>query len=135
MSLDLTPIFQPVLAGIGAVIAGLIAIYVPKAIAAFDKRTGIELTENQRKTVIDAVGTAAGVLETALDQGAAKVEHIQVGSPQVTAQAQAVINAVPTAAAALGLTVPAVSRMIVGATDTATHGVTQGTKAATGGAA
>ena len=118
MSVDLTPIVQPILAAAGAVIAGLAAVYVPKAIAAFETRTGIQLTENQRQTVKGAVDTAAGVLETALDQGAAKVEHIAVGTTQVQTQAQAVINAVPDAAAALGLTVAGVSRMIVGAVDT-----------------
>lgn len=121
MSLDLTPIVQPILAAAGAVIAGLAAVYVPKAIAAFQDRTGIILTENQRQTVKGAVDTAAGVLETALDKGAAKVEHIEIGTPQVTQQAQAVISAVPDAAAALGLTVAGVSRMIVGAVDMGAH--------------
>lgn len=122
MSLDITPIVQPILAAAGAVIAGLAAIYVPKALAAFQDRTGIILTENQRQTVKGAVDTAAGVLETALDKGAAKVEHIEIGTPQVTQQAQAVISAVPDAAAALGLTVDGVSRMIVGKVDTSAHG-------------
>lgn len=134
--IDLTPVIQPILAAAGAVIAGLTAIYVPKAIAAFQARTGIELTENQRQTVLDAVKTGAGVLETALDQGSMKVEHIQIGTPQVQAEAQAVINAVPNAAAALGLTVAGVSRMIVGAVDTGAHGVvTSASSAPAGGAA
>lgn len=124
MSLDLTAIVQPILAAAGAIISGLAAIYVPKAITAFQDRTHIILTENQRKTVMDAVNTAAGVLETDLDKGAVKVEHIDVGSPEVTQQAQRVVSAVPIAASALGLTVSGVARMIVGATDTGSHGVT-----------
>ncbi len=131
MSLDLTPIVQPIIALAGAVITGLIAVYVPKAIAAFETRTKIQLTENQRKTIIDAVSTGAGVLETALDKGAVKVEHIDVGTPEVTQQAQKVINAVPNAAAALGLSVADISRMIVGATDTGAHGVTTATTVVT----
>lgn len=121
MSLDITAVVQPILAAAGAVIAGLAAVYVPKAIQAFQDRTGIILTENQRQTVKGAVDTAAGMLETALDKGAAKVEHIEVGTLQVTQQAQAVINAVPTAFAALGLTINGVARMIVGAVDTSAH--------------
>ena len=120
---DLYAIVQPILAVIGATIAGLIAIYVPKAIAAFEKRTGIELTEDQRKTMIGAVQTAAGMVETKLDQGAMQLAHVNVANPQIRAEATAAINAVPVAAAALGMTVDGVSRMIVAATDTATHGV------------
>lgn len=118
MSVDLTPIVQPVIALAGAVITGLAAIYVPKAIAAFQTRTGIILTENQRKTVLDAVQTGAGLIETALDKGATKIEQIDVGSPVVTLQALAVVKSVPVAAGALGLTTADVARMIVGAVDT-----------------
>lgn len=131
MTIDLTPLVQPIVALAGAVIAGLAAIYVPKAIAAFQARTGIVLTENQRQTVIDAVKTGAGLLETALDKGAIKVEHIDVGSAEVRDQAQRVVNAVPAAAGALGLTVPDVARMIVGAVDTGSHGVTTAVTQAT----
>jgi len=130
MTLDLTPIVQPILAAVGTVLATLTAIYVPKAVAAFEARTGVILTENQRKTVLDAVQTGAGVLETALDKGALKVEHIEVGTSEVTQQAQAVLNAVPNAAAALGLSVDGVARMIVGAVDTGAHGVTTATTTA-----
>ena len=128
--IDLTPLVQPVMAAAGAVIAGLATIYVPKAIAAFEARTGIQLTENQRQTVLDAVHTGAGMLETAMDQGVLKVEHITVGSAQVQAQAQQVINAVPTAATALGLTVDGVARMIVGACDTGSRTATTAAPAA-----
>lgn len=117
-SVDLTPIIEPIMALIGATITGLIAVYVPRALNAFEKRTGIQLTENQRKTVQDAVGTAAGMLETDLDKGALRVAHINVNNPEIQRQAQAVINAVPQSAAALGMTVDGVARMIVGATDT-----------------
>lgn len=117
-SVDLTPIIEPIIALIGATITGLIAVYVPRALNAFEKRTGIQLTENQRKTVQDAVGTAAGVLETDLDKGALRVAHININNPEIQKQAQAVINAVPKDAAALGMTVDGVARMIVGATNT-----------------
>lgn len=117
-SVDLTPIIEPIMALIGATITGLIAVYVPRALNAFEKRTGIQLTENQRKTVQDAVGTAAGVLETDLDKGALRVAHININNPEIQKQAQAVINAVPKDAAALGMTVDGVARMIVGATNT-----------------
>src|ERR1019366_10043242 len=120
--LDLTPSVQPILAVIGAVIAGEIAIWVPKAIAAFSARTGIILTAQQKDTVRGAVQTAAGMIETKLDQGALNHARVNVGDDAVRAEAAAAISAVPVAAAALGMTVDGVSRMIVGAVDTGSHG-------------
>jgi hypothetical protein len=122
--IDLTPVVQPLLAVAGAVIATELAIYVPKAVAAFEARTGIQLTDQQRATVIGAVNTAAGTLETKLDQGVLSVAHINVGNASVQAEAQAAINAVPQAMAALQMTPDSVARMIVGKVDTGTHGIT-----------
>lgn len=117
-ALDLTSVVQPIFAVIGSVIAGLMAIYVPKALAAFEARTRIQLTDQQRATVLGAVRTAAGLIETSLDQGVLWVAHINVANPTVRDEAAAVINAVPKAAAALNMTVDGVARMIVGAVDT-----------------
>jgi hypothetical protein len=122
-TLDLSVIVQPILAVTGAVIASLLAIYVPKALAAFQARTNIQLTDQQRATVLGAVRTAAGVIETSLDQGVLRVAHVDIANPTVRAEAAAAINAVPVAAAALNMTVDGVARMIVGAVDTGAHGV------------
>lgn len=121
-ALDLTPIVQPILAVIGAVIAGLLAIYVPRALTLLQARTKIELTDQQRATVLGAVQTAAGMIETRLDQGVLQVARIDIANPTVRAEAAAAISAVPLAAAALTMTVDGVARMIVGAIDTAAHG-------------
>lgn len=126
-TLDLSPIIQPLITIAGTVLTGLLVIYVPKGIAAFERRTGIELTEAQRQTVLGAVQTAAGVIETRLDQGAMQVAHVKVSNANVAEQAQAVLNAVPQAAAALGLDVDRISRMIIGAVDTGSHGTTTAT--------
>jgi hypothetical protein len=120
--IDLSAIVQPILAITGAVISGLLAIYVPRGLATFQARTGIELTDQQRAVVLGAVRTAAGVLETRLDQGVIRVSHVEIANPVVRTEAIAAINAVPNAAAALNLTVEGVARMIVGAVDTAAHG-------------
>jgi hypothetical protein len=122
-ALDLTPIVQPILATAGAIISGLLLIYVPKAIAAFEARTGIMLTDQQRATVLGAVQTGAGMIETDLDKGALSVAHININNPAILAQASSVIAAVPVAARALGMSVDGVARMLVGAVDTGSHGV------------
>ena len=120
--LDLSALMQPVLAVVGAVMASLLAIYVPKALAAFEKRTGIQLTDQQRAQALGAVQTAAGIIETKLDQGALQVARVSIADPTIRAEAQSAIDAVPVAAAALNLNVDSVSRMIVGKIDTAAHG-------------
>ena len=129
--IDLTPLLAPVLQIAGIAASAVIGIYFPKAIAAFEARTHVQLTDQQVTAIRGAIATSAGILETQIDQGVLSVAHIQVGSPAVEAQAQALINAVPRASAALGLSIPDVARMIVGAVDTgsrtAAPGATQGT--------
>jgi hypothetical protein len=121
-TLDLSPILTPLTQIAGIAITGLLAIYIPKALAAFQARTGIQLTDQQRATVLGAVQTAAGNLETKLDQGVIKVAQINVNNPAIQAQAQAAINAVPDAMKALNMTPDSVARMIVGKADTGSHG-------------
>jgi hypothetical protein len=120
--LDLSVILQPILEVVGIVIAAMLSVFVRRLLAAFQTRTGIQLTELQRATVLGAVQTAAGTIETRLDQGVMRVSHVDVGNPIVRSEAAAALNAVPAAAAALNVTVDGVARMIVGAVDTAAHG-------------
>jgi hypothetical protein len=120
--IDMTPVLQPILTVLGTVITGLLVIYIPRAIAAFEARTGIQLTDQQRAIVLGSVQTAVGAIETKLDQKVLSVAHVTVDNSVVREQAAAAIAAVPDAAAALGMTVDGVSRMIVGKTDTAAHG-------------
>jgi hypothetical protein len=105
----------------GAVASGTIAVFVPKLVGALAAHTGITLTENQRQTVLDAVQTAAGVLETHLDNSMIRREHINATGAVVREQAGAVLAAVPDSAKAFGLNVPDIARMIVGKVDTANH--------------
>lgn len=120
-TLDLTSVLQPILETAATIAFGLIAAYVPKGLALLEARTGIHLTDQQRATILGAVQTGAGILETKIDQGVLTKAHITIDNPEVLAQARAAIAAVPTAAAALGMTEQGVARMIVGAADTAAH--------------
>jgi hypothetical protein len=126
-TLDLTPVLQPLLEIAGIVVTGMITIYGPKALAAFQERTKIQLTENQRQTILGAVQTAAGKLETQLDQGVIKAGHITVNNPVVAKEAQAAINSVPAAMVALDMTTDKIAGMIVGAVNTGAHGDASGT--------
>jgi hypothetical protein len=124
-AVDLSPITQPILTVLGTIITGLLVVYIPKALNVLQKWTGVQLTEQQRQTILGAVQTAAGKIETKLDQNVLSVSHITVDNPTIRQEAQAAIAAVPTAAAALGMTEDGVARMIVGKVDTAAHGAIQ----------
>ena len=120
----LAVIMQPIFAAIGTVIAAVLVVTAPRALAVFQDQTKIQLTDQQRTTVLGAVRTAAGLIETALDQGAMRTAHVDITNPAVRAEAVNAMKAVPTAAAALNMTVDGMARMIVGAVDTSVHGVT-----------
>lgn len=115
---DISTILQPVLETLALIIAGFITTYVPKAIDAVERRTGVQFTEHQRQTILDAVKTAAGLIETKLDQKTMVLAQVHIDDPAVRAEACTVIATVPDAAAALGVTEASVARMIVGAANT-----------------
>ena len=72
---------QPIIATAGAVITGLLAYYVPKALAAFEARTGIVLSAQQKDTIRGAVKTAAGQIETLIDQEVMSVADVRLKTP------------------------------------------------------
>lgn len=125
---DWTPIINALIALIGLVLTTFISIYVPKALAAFQARTGIQLTEQQQKTVMDSALIAKGVIETKLDQGLMTISDIHAGNPAVIAAAQDAVARVPPPPAAAAKESPgsvvapptanSMAQMIVGLVDT-----------------
>jgi hypothetical protein len=115
---DFAPIIQAIIAGIAAVIAALIAIYVPKAIAAFEARTGVAVTEQERAAVMGAVTTAAGILQNKLAQGVLRISDITPANPAVLGEANMALNRVPVSAANQGTTPAAAAVMIAARVDT-----------------
>lgn len=115
---DFQPIIQAVIALIAAVLTGLIGIFVPRAIAAFEARTGVAVTDQERSAIMGAVTTAAGILQTKLDQGVLKIGDITPTSRAVVDEASAALNRVPTSAANQGTTASAAAAMIVARVDT-----------------
>lgn len=115
---DWAPVIQAVIAGIALVLTTLIGIYVPKAIAAFERRTGVAVTDQERAAVMGAVTTAAGLLQTKLDQGVLKIGDITPTSPAVVGEANKALDRVPDSAAAQGTTAMAAAAMIAARVDT-----------------
>jgi hypothetical protein len=85
-----------------------------RCIAAFESRTHIQLTEQQRQTVLAAAHTAAGALVVELSKGRLGLGDIHPASDIVKAQAATAINAVPEASAALRVSTADLAQIIVG---------------------
>lgn len=111
---DFAPIIQAIIACIAAVLTGLVGIYVPKAIAAFESRTGVQLTDQQRSTIMDAAHTEVGIIKLKVDQNVLKLSDIKPDNPVIMAHAQAALSRVPQTAAAMNKTVPSMAETIVG---------------------
>jgi hypothetical protein len=111
---DFAPIIQSVIAGIGLVLTALIGIYVPKAIAAFTARTGVQVSTQLQATIMGAANTEVGIIQTKLAQGTLTFGQIRTDDPAVLAHAAAAIDRVPDAAAAMNKTVPSMAQTIVG---------------------
>lgn len=100
--------------------SGLLAsVVIPWAIMAYQRRTGVQITEQQRQAVYNALDTAKGLLETRIDQGRLAVHEVAHDHPEVIEAAQAALARVPNSAAAQGMTTEAAAAIIVGRMDTA----------------
>jgi hypothetical protein len=111
-------LIQSFMALIGLVLTTLIGVYVPRAIAAFERKTGIVETQQQRDAIMGAVQTAAGLLQAQLNQGLLKVSDLRPSSAVVLQQAAAALDRVPQAAQAQGTTTSAAAVMIAARVDT-----------------
>jgi hypothetical protein len=114
----LSQLIQSLMALIGLVLTTLIGIYVPRAIAAFERKTGVIETDQQRAAIMSAVTTAKGLLETQIDQGLLKISDIRPDSPVIQQAAAQALDRVPQAAAAQGTTRDTMTKLIVARVDT-----------------
>lgn len=103
------------IAAIAAAFAVPMVGYLAKlAIAAFEARTDVTLTENMRQTVIDSARTAAGEIVVQLAKGHIALADVAGGSPVVASAAKRAISAVPDAADALAIEGPDMARLVTG---------------------
>lgn len=93
-------------------------VLIPWAIIAYQKRTGVQVTQQQRDAIMTAVDTGKGLLETAIDQKKLNVQNITPRDPAVQVIAQGALDRVPEAATAQGTTLDAMAHMIVARVDT-----------------
>lgn len=113
MPFDWAPIVQTLAEIAVAVISGFAVVLAKQAIAAFEARTHIQLTEQQRATVLGAVQTAAGMVKLELAKGM-PLAAVHVDSTALKAIAATATAGVGESIAALGVTPEGLAKMIVG---------------------
>jgi hypothetical protein len=111
---DFAPITQVIIDGVALVLTTLIGIYVPRGIAAFDRRTGIHVTDQQIAAVVGAATTEVGIIKLKLAQGLITLDDIKPDGPAIEKHAAAAIDRVPVSAAAINKSVPSMAETITG---------------------
>lgn len=115
---DWDPVIQAIIAGIALVLTTLIGIYVPRAIAAFEKRTGVQVTDQERTAIYSALKTATGLIQTKLDTGVLKATDITPENRTVVAVVKEALDRVPDAVKAQGTTLATAAAIAVAPVDT-----------------
>lgn len=118
-----TAIGQAVLGLASAVIATLFAIYCPKAVAAFERWTNTKFTEEQRQVILSAAQTAAGNIETAIDQKRMAVGDVHPSHRIVATNVDQIAArpTVVTAMNALNMSTDYLGHIVVGKVNTGTR--------------
>lgn len=115
---DFQPIISAVIAAVGAAITGLAAWYIPRLIAAFERRTGVLVTDQERAALMSAVTTGTGLLQTRLDLKLLRPVDVLPTSPAVLKEAVQALARVPDAAAGQAATIDTTAAMIAARVDT-----------------
>lgn len=93
-------------------------IVIPLAVWAYHARTGVQIAAGQVAAVQAALTTAAGIIQTDIDQGRLKVADVAVDHPAIIQAAHDALARVPDSAAAQGTTLAAAAQIIVGRVNT-----------------
>lgn len=91
-SADWTPFVAPAALLLNAVI-------IPWAIVAYQKRTGVQMTDQQRAAITGALTTEVGLVQNSLNRGALTIADIVPDHPDIVAAAKAALARVPAAQA------------------------------------
>ena len=114
---DWAPIAQAIIGAVGIVITTLAGIYVPKVLAAMERRTHIALTDQERAAIQSAITTAAGLVQNKLDTGVLRPRDITPGNAVVMAETDRALASVPNAVAAQGTSLETASAMVAARVD------------------
>ena len=104
---------------IGRDLVGLIVL--PIAYWAYQKRTGVAVTDQERAAISAALDTAKGQIETDIDQGHLTIGEVVADHPAIVQAAQDALARVPAAAAAQNVSLGTAAQIIVGRVDTSSR--------------
>jgi hypothetical protein len=107
--------WDPIIQGLAL---AMTSIVIPWAILAYQKHTGVLVTDQQRAAVQAALTTAAGQIETLIDQGRLNAADLSPQHPVVIQAAEAALARVPDAATAQNVRLTAAAEIIVGRVNT-----------------
>jgi hypothetical protein len=114
MSVDWAPIVQTLVEVVATALGVVAMALANKAITVFETRTNVQLTEQQRATVLGAVQTAAGAVKLELAKGGMALTDVHAASPQINAITTEATKGVQESVAALGVTPEGLAKMVVG---------------------
>lgn len=98
---DWTPITNAIIGLIGLLMTAAITTYVPRALAAFEKRTGVQVTAQQTAAFLGAAMTVKGLVENKLNQGKLRISDIEPDNATIKQLADEAIARIPLAAAGI----------------------------------
>jgi hypothetical protein len=123
---DWTPVLIPVFSVLGLGIAGWAVRMGNLAVAAFERRTGVQLaahqlqmTQNANAVVMQTARTAAGIVQTLINQRRLPIADVDPENQAIKDIAKAAIDRVPENAAIMKKTPESMAQTIVGLVDTA----------------
>lgn len=93
-------------------------VVVPWAIVAYQTRTGVQVTDQQRAAIQNAAKTTAGIVETMLDQKTMPIASVTPDNKTILDLATAAVGRVPAAASAQNTTPEEMAALVVGLADT-----------------
>ena len=96
----------------------LTVVIIPWGVWEYRQRTNLQETDQQRKAVMQAMDTAKGLVETAMDQGLLRPSEVKPDNRVIQREAEEALARVPEAAKAQGTTIDAAAKMIVARVDT-----------------
>ena len=114
---DWAPIAQAIIGAVGIVITTLAGIYVPKVLAAMERRTHIALTDQERAAIQSAITTAAGLVQNKLDTGVLKPKDVTPSNSVVMAETNRALLAVTDAVFNQGTSLETASAMVAARVD------------------
>lgn len=114
-AVDWTPLLQAVGSLAGTVITIIVAVYLPRAVKAFEQISGVQLDASQQASVYAAADTATRLIVSMVEEG--KVPLAQATDPNhpvVAGQALHALQRVPESATAQNVSTLAMSQIIAG---------------------